>query len=83
MVRMTCVGSVQFYADRKREPILPLLLKGAAKFRMECITYLCDLYSNLPTELARADMEGFTSDCKKVSARNRMQRHVTHLDLES
>ena len=27
MVRMTCGGSVEFYMEKKREPILPLLLK--------------------------------------------------------
>ena len=68
MLRMTCVGSLAFYVDKKREALLPLLLSGAKKARGECTKLMGEYLRCLPTEFVRTDMESFTSDCKKLLA---------------
>ena len=69
MVRMTCLGNTDFYIDRKRDAILPTLLKqvkDSKAYRAECFQYVREYLRCLPLELARVGMEEFSGDARKL-----------------
>ena len=62
MGRMTCLGNSEFYLDRKRDAILPLLLKtvkDSKLLRADCFQLVLAYLRELPLELCRVDMEGY------------------------
>ena len=71
MARMTCLGNTEFYLDRKRDAILPVLLKTVKEsksLKSECYEFVLEYLRELPIELCRTDMEGFVPEAKKLLA---------------